>query len=645
MISVRPRRLVLAALVLSPTAATCQQVPPAPAALDPASPLAPMPDLGINWPDLDATDLAPGEQPARGVDANAEQRYRVALEGLDGIGDDRLRPRFDELSALVQGAGHPANSAQIDRRAREDERVLADLLRSYGYYDADVTARVEADAATRRIVVTLTAEPGPIYRFTDVETPGLAAAGGKAAELRQAFPVAPNQPVDAERVIAAENGLRVALGREGFAFGAVAEPEVVIDHDTRTARLVAAVDPGAPQRFGAIRVEGRPLFTQKHLGRIARFRPGEPYDAALIEDYRRALIQTGLVSTVQAKPVPGVAPGTVDIATTLEPAPPRTIAGELGYGTGEGFRAEASWTHRNLIEPEGAVTVRGVLGTREQLAGVSLRRNNYKARDRVLTAQVTAAHINRNAFDARTFQLSGGLERQSNIIWQKTWTWSIGAELLASDERDSLPATGESRRRTFFIAALPGTLAYDGSDDLLNPARGYRLSGRLSPEASLQSGAFGYARAQIDGSAYWPVSDRVVIAGRTRLGTIVGASRDRIAPSRRFYAGGGGSIRGYTFQGVGPVDANGDPIGGRSLTEFALEGRVRFGDFGVVPFVDGGNLYTSPLPRFSGFRYGAGLGARYYTSFGPIRVDVGTPINRRRGDARVAVYVSLGQAF
>ncbi|MEH3107670.1 MAG: BamA/TamA family outer membrane protein [Sphingomonas fennica] len=104
-------------------------------------------------------------------------------------------------------------------------------------------------------------------------------------------------------------------------------------------------------------------------------------------------------------------------------------------------------------------------------------------------------------------------------------------------------------------------------------------------------------------------------------------------------------MRGYSFQAIGPRDANGDPIGGRSLAEVAVEARVRFGDFGVVPFVDAGNIYTDPLPQFTGLRFGAGLGVRYYTSFGPIRVDVGTPIDRRPGEGRVAVYVSLGQAF
>jgi translocation and assembly module TamA len=141
----------------------------------------------------------------------------------------------------------------------------------------------------------------------------------------------------------------------------------------------------------------------------------------------------------------------------------------------------------------------------------------------------------------------------------------------------------------------------------------------------------------------------VVAAGRLRLGTIMGADRDDIAPSRRFYAGGGGSVRGYGYQRLGPRDADGDPIGGRSLAEFALEARIRLkafgGDFGIVPFFDGGTLSTKSMPDLGHWQFGAGIGVRYYSSFGPIRVDVGTPLNPQSDDSRVAVVVSLGQAF
>jgi translocation and assembly module TamA len=388
------------------------------------------------------------------------------------------------------------------------------------------------------------------------------------------------------------------------------------------------------------------LFDAEHLQTVARFEPGDTLSTPMVDDLRRALVATGIVSTVNIRPVAREGSGIVDLAVGLEPAPLRTIAGEAGYGTGEGIRLEASWEHRNLIPPEGAVRVRGVAGTEEQLVAATLRRNNFRKRDQVLTAQIAASHVDRDAYDARTFLLGAGIERQSNIIWQKKWTWSLGADLIATDERDVDIATGTARRRTFFIGALPATLSYDGSNDLLDPTAGYRLSGRFSPEASLQNGAFGYSRVQIDGSVYQPISDNVVMAGRVRLGTIFGASRDRIAPSRRFYAGGGGSVRGYGFQRLGPRDpVFDDPIGGRSLTEFALETRVRLGNWGVVPFVDAGNIYTSPLPKLDDLRFGAGIGVRYHTRFGPIRVDVGTPLNRRSGDPRIAVYVSLGQAF
>jgi translocation and assembly module TamA len=647
--------LVIAATPLAGTPAHAQDGPAAVAsdlsavpdegtALDPASPLQPLPDLGVDWPDL-ADPAVPGITTPGTAEAIAERRYVVIVKGLEEIADaSRIRLRFDAVSALVQGQNKSANVAQIDRRAHEDEETMRELLRAFGYYDGVAQARVDT-GAEGRIAVIVAVEPGPLFRFAQVELPGIEAAGEKEPALRRAFPIAAQDPIDAEKLTAAHIALRAALGREGFTFAQLSDPQVVIDHETRTATLTVHVTPAGARRFGGIVVRGRKLFGPEHLALIARFAPGDPYDAALLDDFRRALIATSLVSAVELTPVETNDPDVVDIAVRLERAPRRTVAAEVGYGTGEGARVAISWTHRNLIKPEGALTFRGVAGTQEQLIGASLRRSNFKQRDQVLNAQVVASHTDRDAYDAKTFTIGAGIERLTNIIWQKEWTWSFGGELIASDERDVVQATGAPRRRTFFIAAVPTSLAYDGSDDLLNPTRGYRLSGRLSPEASLQNGTFFYGRTQIDGSAYVPVTERTSLAGRVRLGSIVRANRDQIAPSRRFYSGGGGSVRGYGYQDIGPRDIDNNPVGGRSLAEFSVEARVRYGDFGIVPFLDGGNLYTQPLPRFTGLRYGAGLGVRYYTSFGPIRVDVGTPLNPRSGDARLAVYVSLGQAF
>ncbi|WBH17250.1 autotransporter assembly complex protein TamA [Sphingomonas radiodurans] len=630
---------VIALLAALPSAAQ-EAAPVAQQTLDASAPLAPLPDIGVAWPELTPEPVSAETRSA----TIGETRYSWRIDGVDGLGSPLLRQRFAELSVLDQNDGDPANAAQIDRRAREDSELLATLLRGEGYYDVRVQTRVEPGDA--KLLVVLEVEPGPIYRLNDVTIAGVAAAGDKAEALRGAFGITPDQPVNADTIAEGEAKLRAEVGAQGFPFATVGDPVVTIDREARTATLDVSVDPGTPRVFGQIRTNANNrVFDAEHVQDIARFEPGKPYFAPALDDLRRALIQTGLVSVAEVKPVPGTTPETVDIDVRLEPAPPRTIAGEIGYGTGEGARVEASWTHRNLFPPEGGLTVRGVLGTQEQLGAVTFRRNNFRGRDRVLTAQIAVTHLQRDAYEANTFSLSGSLERQTNIFFQKAWTWSLGAELVATDERDVIVSTGAPRERIFFIGALPSSLSYDGSDDLLNPTRGFRLSGRLSPEVSLQGSAFGYARTQVDASAYKSVG-RVVVAGRMRLGTIAGAPRDAIAPSRRFYAGGGASVRGYGFQSIGPRDPNNDPIGGRSLAEFAIEARVKaFGNFGIVPFFDAGNIYTKPLPDFSGLRYGAGVGVRYYSNFGPIRVDVGTPLNPQRGDSRIAVYVSLGQAF
>lgn len=660
-------RLLGAPLLLLAPCAHAQTTAPPEQTLDPDRPLDGMPDMGVDWPDMgqpdsvaplpqdpvaeaapdspqadDSASVEPIAEPEF-ADSGEERRYAVTLNGVDQIADAAFNSRFRELSALHEGEGKPANLAQINRRMKEDAELLDRLLRAKGYYAARIRSAIGAPpAGSDRLAVTFDIVPGTRYLLSSVEVEGLSSTGDREPALRAAFPPKAGDPVDADAILAGQGSLSLALAESGFPFAKVEEPEVRIDHEERKGELDIVVNSGAYRTFGTILLADDELFSARHVQRIARFRPGDPYMASDVEDLRRAIIATGLVSSVSLTPKDAGDGEHVDLAVDVRPAPLRTIAGELGYGTGEGYRAEVSWQHRNLFPPEGAVTVRGVLGTQEQTASFTYRRNNFRERDQVLTGLVSVSNIKRDAYDARTITLSGAIERQTNILFQKKWVWRIGAELIASDEKDAFSG---GNRRTFLIGAVPLSLTYDGSDDLLNPTKGFRLGGRVSPELSFQNSTFGYARVQVDGSVYQPMSDRIVLAARARLGTILGSTVDRIAPSRRFYAGGGASVRGYGYQKIGPRDPNNDPIGGKSLAEFSLESRIRFGNFGVVPFIDAGNISTSFVPRFRDLRIGAGVGVRYYSNFGPIRIDVGTPLNPQKGDPRVAVYVSLGQAF
>jgi translocation and assembly module TamA len=609
------------------------------------------PDLpgsdAVAWPTVDTT--TDGDAAAVAGDV----RYTVAIKGLEAL---RLESQFRQLSALWTRRGDAANLAQIDRRIAEDRDLIDQLLRSIGHYggriEAVVTQPTRADAP---VAVAFTVDPGPLYTFSQVTAsrPEGAVGSDPAPVVLPLLGVKPGDPVDAGKVTVAEGRLQVALAEAGYAFAVLGARDIVVDHASRTATLDARVDLGRRGRFGGVRIAGETQgYTQRHLDELPRFAAGDAYTDAGRDDLRRALIQTGLFGSVEVKPVAGAvnADGTqtIDLLATTERAPVRTIAASLGYQTVQGIRAEASWSNRNFLKPEGALTIRGVGAQREQALSFELDKRNFRHRDQTLSFRLGFSAEQQTAYSATTAVIGASLRRESNIIWQKPWTYSIGAEAVITRQRDR--SAPNDPNNTYFIVALPGSVTWDRSDDLLNPVRGFRLTARISPEISLRSGStLGYAKVQLEGSYYQPITPNLVAAARLHVGTIAGVGSGRIAPDRRFYAGGGGSVRGYSFQQVGPRDADNAPTGGNSLTEASIELRTRFrafgSDLGLVGFVDAGQVSQSTLPGFERLSVGAGIGFRLFTGFGPVRVDVATPLNPRTGDPRVQFYVSIGQAF
>jgi translocation and assembly module TamA len=578
--------------------------------------------------------------------------------------------RFRDLSTLRELDGDEESAPQVAARARADAELLGNILRTYGYYGGEVVRQLsggrrtgeagdadDLDAANEPSV-RFDILPGMRYRFGRI---GLGPLGDlpepDRTRLIAAFAIAPGDPLYADRIVERELELRVALGEGGYPFAAFDEPQLLIDHARTEGDLTLDVDPGGKYAFGAVE-SGDPRFlSSRHLARIARFDPGDIYQQSLETDLRRAIIATGLVSSLSITPretraPEGDTPGEVALDVAFERAPLRTIAGAIGYGTEDGFKVEGRWEHRNLFPPEGALRLRGILGTREALASIGVRRNNFRGRDQVLNVDLFASDITTEAVDSRGFGLRGTFEKVSNILFQKPVSWQVGGELLYTDERNRTVQTapgGPVPRQTFLIGGLFGSVTLDESNDLLDPSEGYRATVFVAPEASRsQLTETFYLRAQGDAS-YYRAFGSTVLATRVRAATIQGAPIADIAPSRRLYSGGGGSVRGYGFQGVGPRDAAGNPTGGASLVEFALEARIDTplmdGAIEVVPFVDAGSVGRRSTPDFGDIRIGAGVGIRYKTSFGPIRVDVATPINPGPFDSPVVVYVSLGQAF
>jgi translocation and assembly module TamA len=621
-------------------------VPPAspaatPPAVDPAL-TQPLPPLAGFDPTPDTSKAAtPGDEDTR-------IRYTVALDGLDKAG---IAADFLPFSALEKGRKQAANAAQVSARANEDVALAERLLHAQGYYDGIATSTVLPVAGQPGVVaVTISATPGLRYKFGDIAITG--AEPEPADFARAALPLKIGDPIVAADVEGGEANVALTLPEKGYPFAKVGQRDILLDEAAHSGDYTLPIESGPKSSFGGLRTKGDPIFGLKHLAVFPRFKRGQVYSSQKADDLRQALVGTGLFSTIAVEPIDTgtkAADGTevVDMLVTQEKGPWRSLAASGGYATGEGIKATGSWTHRNLFPPEGALTGSITAGTLEQAVGTTFRRSNAGQRDRSFTLSATVDRSNFDAYNAKSIDLSASLARASTPLWQKRWTWSIGGEIVGTNERGAATsASGDRPRRTYLIGAIPLQLGYDRSNDLLDPTTGYRVTVRVSPEASLHGGIKGYGRTTGQVTAYYPVTKSIVLAGRVLVSSIVGISDiASIAPSRRIYAGGGGSVRGFGYQQLGPKDAQNNPIGGLTSTEFAFEARYRFGNFGIVPFFDGGRVGDTSTPGIGNMRYGAGIGGRYYTNFGPMRVDVATPIGRKPGESKIALYISIGQAF
>ena len=581
-------------------------------------------------------------------------KYATRFEGFDS---DDIERTFKELSVLRDGKGTAGNMSQLRARLQEDEILALRLLKAHGYYDAVVRSRIDlpdADKPDSLTTAVITVAAGEIYTLSSVsiqadptEPPNL---------IRDALPLSPGDAIDADLIKSAEANVSLELPQAGYPFAEPGLRDVVIDPQTRTGDYTLPVTTGPRSRFNGIELAGDAVFDAEHIHVLSRFRRGELYDVRKVDDLREAMAATGLFSSVGVEPeLSGetAEDGTayVTLRVTQNAGRPRTLAGDVGFSTGQGLRTEIKWTHRNRFPPEGAVIFSGVLGTQEQGLGASFRRSNAKRRDRTVQASLNFANQTYDSYEAMTLALGGSISRVSTPLWQKKWTWSYGAEILATQEKAFDPDATQNIRDNYFYASLPTKLGYDVTNDLLNPSRGFRAGVQATPYVALGGGGGNFIVNMADISYYREMSPQLVLATRARVGSIYGTDLTDIAPSRRLYAGGGGSVRGFGYQELGPRDAlNNDPTGGRSIVELAFEVRYRFKDFlggnlGIVPFVDAGQVYHAEFPEFSDIRFGVGIGARYYTNFGPLRVDIATPISRREGESPVSLYVGIGQAF
>ena len=608
--------------------------------------------------------LVPVEAARQGPGLVAERGYVVRFDGVSGD----LLGRLEGVSQLVSRRDTPPQSiGGLRRRAQADIERMTRVLQSRGYFEGAATYQIDikgetppqpvetasADAGQTPVgpqsyagpmSVVVSIAPGPQffvgtslveYRDTDTSTAALPAT-------LLALGVTEGAPAIAADILAAEKELLVQLRQSGFPFAKAAGRTALANVETDRLDVTTRVQLGDKAQFGPLTVKGLERVERSYVDERATFTPGDEYDSQKLSDMRVALVRSGLFNAVRFDTAEQVsADGSLPITLTVAERPPRTVGGGASYSSTEGFGINALWEHRNLLGEGQHLRFELRLAEIEQEADARYRVSGFRRPLQVLELGALTGRETTDVYDRVGGTLSAAVERP---LWPR-WTGRAGV-LLDVAEIDEV---GEPTDISTLVG-IPLTASYDGANDALDPTSGYRLSLGATPYTGQYEDFLAFHLADAELRTYLPLNDSksLVFATRAKFGSIVGAQTDELPADKRFYAGGAGSIRGFEFQEIAPLGSDGTQDGGRSLLEFSNELRWRFlDDFGIAPFVDGGTVSDASFPDFEEeFAWSGGLGFRYYTSFGPLGVDLAYPITTPSDeDASLKFYVTLGQAF
>ena len=530
---------------------------------------------------------------------------------------------------------------------RNDLERLRQLYRSRGYYTARVGEDVELPAAgTLLTAVVYVAEGAPVHvDRVDVDLRGATLPEPERAALMTHLPLARGDVFTQDAYDRTFTVLRTYYREHGYARAEVTKAARV-DVAAGTAAVAYGVDSGPACVFGEATIEGTRGVDPAVVRRELPFGPGDPFRQSALERARANLAATNLFSTIRIDEDQTAEPR-VDVRIRVTEAPPHEIRLGVGYDTDEQVRGLASWRDYDFLGGGRQLGFSGRVSRIRRSLGADFLQPHFPGRQDRLRLLALEQQEDEPSFTVDRSRGSPRLE------------WQPADRLLVYGfyrfEYDSLSDVPDAVRRALPHGAPSNGLLsgfgfgtdYNATDDPLDPTRGWAATALVEPVGGFLGGDFGFIRLSGEGRIYRPLVGRFGGAARLRLGLAdpYGA-RDEVPLFERFYAGGINSVRGYERWRVGPL-VDDDPIGGRSVVEWSLELRHPITEqLGGALFLDAGQVSRSSFDiPFGSLRYGTGFGVRYKSPVGPLRVDLGFPVQPPDDDPRWQVHVSVGAAF
>ncbi|MGB0843245.1 MAG: autotransporter assembly complex protein TamA [Alphaproteobacteria bacterium] len=548
-----------------------------------------------------------------------------------------LDTKIKNTSLLIQYKNRPPLSlAGLRRRVKRERQLLEDLLRSEGFYASRINM-IQNRGSYGGQAISVKVETGPVFvnrNYAIVYDKALS-NGEKSRQLTQARNTfVTSKRAQSSTILVTEQKLLLDLANNGFPFAKTTNRTVTVDHANTSVSVKLNLTLGPRSTYGSTIFSGVQSVDSDFLLSTMGLRKGAAYSQSQLDEAKKKLLNTGLFTNVKiSKPKTISDYGVVPLMVEVRERPKHQVRLSAGASIKNGPEASIEWRHRNLFGKAQNLTVKLEGDKNKAKATTNFEWPNYLREDQVLSAGLSAEYDDTNNLD--TTNLSANVTIGRWYDKKRTFA-SIGPKV------EYIKQTGTS---DLWLASLPVNVDFNRTDSLLNPGKGFRIFAEIIPFLNLEDDNQSFLSAEAGISTYTHLAEdnKLTLATWTKAGAILGDDLADIPVSKRFFLGGSGSIRAYPEKGISAAGFS----GALAKLEGGIEFRTRFNaKFGAVAFVEGGKVFDSLNTSLKGnWRAGAGLGFRYFSSFGPVRVDFAVPVSEPADIDDVQIQVGLGQAF
>lgn len=575
----------------------------------------------------------------------AKKGYRVEFRGVENF--IQLRSLKESSNLIRYKKNYPRSMAALQYRANSDISSFLEIMHAYSYYDACVTNRTfRLPSGKLKILVFI--NKGERYLLSDFQIKLKEGCEDctfpmKKLHLRNDLDVRLKKPAVSTEVVDAKEKLIKKFTEKGYPLAKISNEEVLVDQAQKSVSVELEVDSGPKAYFGQICLETNSNIKSRYIRNRIKWKKGELYSSETVKRTEKALYDTGLFSLASVTPATHVTDQD-HIPITIELIDSKFNSFTLGGSfttVWEGFGGQAGWQTRNLFSTGTDFAVNYEVNQKMQEAGLKYTFPDFLSKNQVIVLTSNVLNNNQPNFTEKAVKTDLYVERTLSTHFKT----SLGAKF------DQLETSRSDHNGYFSLFGIPFNFNTQSSENvLINPTQGGWANLNFVPFFSVNREDGNFTEVKIEGSIYQYLipSRRIVVAMNMVFGSLFGESNFDIPAPYRYYAGSPNHLRGYPYHEISPLDAQNQPIGGRSIFLWSIESRFMiFKSIALVGFLDVGNVYANTWPTWSdALLKSLGVGVRYFSFVGPLRLDIAFPMNRRPNiDKNYQIYFSFGQPF